>query len=62
MPELEPSGGASGFYSIVGGEKIASALYRSERLIPNVVDLGFLTIDALEKNVESRMMQSKATL
>lgn len=59
MPELESSGGGSGFYSIVGGEKVASALYQSERLIPNVVDLGSLTIVALEKDAESRVMRSK---
>lgn len=48
MPDLEPSGGASGLYNIVGGEKVASALYRAEQMIPNIIDLGLLTAAALE--------------
>jgi hypothetical protein len=48
MPALEPSNGVNGLYNIVGGEKVAAALYQAERMIPNIIDLGAMTEAALE--------------
>ena len=59
MPELELSGGANGFYNIVGGEKVASVLYRPEQMIPNIIDLGSLTAATLETTIQSDAVPSR---
>ena len=54
MPALEPTAGADGLYNISGGEQVASALYRAERMLPNVIDLGMLAIAKLDGGAEKR--------
>jgi hypothetical protein len=47
MPELEPASDVIGMFGIAGGERVESALYAVEQMLPVVVQTGLQTAQAL---------------